>query len=134
MNQSPDLETLVLANLGRSLEMYQALNKKLDHMLTGVDGLDSIESQAQQIRDFMTEITAHEQQSQAAIRQYRDANDSASEPVKQITSRLGDLMQNVLLKISRLENGAQKSRQLLLPQIRNEAKVVQMKSAYNQYL
>lgn len=133
MNQAADLEPLVLANLNRSLQLYQELSQTLDQMLSQEELIDSIESQAALIRDAMAEITHHEQQSQESSQQYRSSRSVASEPVKQVTSRLGDVMQEVLFKIGRLENAAQKSRQMLLPQLRNEVKVVQMKSAYNQY-
>ena len=90
-----------------------SIQEDLDAFKTELSGLNEIQQQTQSIRDA-----------------YRNSQPSASQAVKQLTEQTGNLIQNLLLKIAKLEGAAKESHRRLIPEIDQHVRGKQMKQAY----
>jgi hypothetical protein len=116
-----------------ALEQYQLMNSLADQMLTGNLPPDQWQDTADMMKRVSLGLENLKQIDQTTVSNHRDRCSQASSEMAQIKDQLALSMQALLMKVSRLEQQAVKSKQALLPQINAGVKVLQMKSAYGKY-
>ena len=128
-----ELETQVVQTLEQLLQKYQQIDQLADKMLvdnTPIEYMDEKMVLINQQRESAAKLMTH---SQSLRDQYLNSNKQASPRVRQLTNMIGNLMQNLLMKISKLEKLAKESGAQLVPQIQQGVRAAQMKNAYARY-
>ena len=128
-----ELEKKVQHALQYALEQYDSLHTMADQMLSNQQTPEQWHQTAEKMRGVSVAIERVEQESQSTKEQYRASCVSPSNAVSQLSAKLATHMQSFLMKVSRLEQQASKSKDALLPQIHDGVKAVQMKNAYGRY-
>lgn len=127
------LENRVHDLLRNSLEQYQTMNELADQMLgTGLQP-DQWHSTAEKMKQVSVQLEQMEQQNQSITTEYRESRPAPSAAISALKDQLATQMQTFLMKVSRLEQQALKSKQALLPQIHENVRAVQMKNAYGKF-
>jgi len=124
------LEQQVLTSLQQIQVRYQHLNRLADQVLqnnTAISMMDEAMLEMKQERESIERLT---RAAEPLNNQYRATREHASIAVKELTRSVGELMQSLLMKISRLERNAKTIHNNLLPKINEGVRAVQMKNAY----
>ena len=133
MNQD-NLETQVFQSLELMWQKYQQLDALADQILVNGDSAEAMEATTMQLKTERESLEKLETDSRLIKEEYRRTRPHASEDVNRITEKLAMLMQRFLMKISKLETQAQRSRESLKPLIHDGVRAVQMKNAYGKYV
>lgn len=135
MNQECELlERQVLGVLQQMRTEYQAMQVLIDQLDFEQSGWDRFEATSAQIRNRTTELERLDLETRELKTAYRNSRSQASAEVSQSTSELAREMETFLIKLNRLENAAQKSRQGMIPQLQAGVRSVKMQAAYGQYV
>ena len=102
-------------------------------MLAGESLVGSYDEQMLELKTERDAIASLQADNFQINDRYRKTRQHASANVKQLTDQIGSLIQNLLMKMTKLERRAQDSCQQLLPQIHEGVRAVQMKNAYGKY-
>lgn len=127
------LENRVQDLLRNSLEQYQTLNELADQMLGSSLQPDQWHATAEKMKQISVRLEQMEHQNQSTTTDYRQGLPKPSAAISALKDQLATQMQTFLMKVSRLEQQAVKSKQALLPQIHDSVRAVQMKQAYGKF-
>lgn len=132
MIQQP-LEQPVRDSLSVILEQYGLMNRLADEMLAGKLPPEQWQETADKMKCVSLNLERMEKESQAVKNEYQQHCRSASAAIIELQNQLASSMQSLLMKVSRLEQMAARSKEALLPQIHAGVKAIQMKNAYGKY-
>ncbi len=130
---NPDaLEQQVLEDLQSLLMQYQSMNELAAMMLTA-DGSDSMyNTLSLELTSRRERIESAECASAPARQEYRANRAESSSAVRLATQQLGDVMQQLVMRLGQLEQQALARKQALLPHVQAGAQAVRMQNAYSQ--
>lgn len=127
------LEAQVQEVLQHSLKQYHLLHQLADRMLNENLPPEQWQESADRMKQISEQLELAEQNNRTLISEYGDSQPESTTAVSALKEQLATQMQNFLMKIMRLEQQAQRSRDALLPQIHASLRAVQMKNAYGKY-
>lgn len=127
------LEDRIQGLLRNSLEQYQTMNELADRMLGSELSSDQWHATAEKMKQVSVRLEQMQQQNHSITAEYRQSSPEPSAAIRALKDQLSSLMQSFLMKVSRLEQQALKSKQALLPQIHESVRAVQMKNAYGKF-
>lgn len=127
------LEDRVQEMLHSRLEHYRQMNLLADQMLDDNDLSSQWHEAAERLNRICLSVEKEDRSNQALADDLRDGKFAACEAIVELKQRLASQMQSFLMKVSRLEQTAMKSKQELLPKIQAGVRAVQMKNAYGKY-
>lgn len=128
-----ELESRVTATLESILEKYVRIDLLADDMLAAESLIGTFDEHMLELRNERDAIEQLQSENRLINERYRATRPHASANVKQLTEKIGSLMQGLLMKITKLERQAKGSCQQLLPQIHEGVRAIQMKNAYGKY-
>jgi uncharacterized protein Yka (UPF0111/DUF47 family) len=114
-------------------EQYGLMNSIADQMLKQSLPIDQWHQSADRLRQISRMIEELERQAQPIKQKYRESGQQPAAEIAHLKDQLAAMMQEFLMKISRLEHQASKSKAALLPQIHVGVRAVQMQNAYAKY-
>ena len=130
MNNPETLETEVADSLRTLLERYRQLKVLTDKLVLGGYSPAEFQAQLNLIQSERKSIEALQQHSKLRYDEYIAINQHASEVVRELTSAVTDLIQNLIANFDQLEAETRKSQAKLQPQVNENLRAAQMKSAY----
>ena len=128
--ENEDLESQVLAALNLTMTKFRKMESVIDRFGELESTPERLDEISLLVRTELDSIAQTEKETSGIKDQYRNTRPHASEQVKNSTQELEGLIERVLMKINVFEQQLQRSRDLLLPQIHQGVRAVQMKDAY----
>jgi archaellum component FlaC len=112
------------------MNKYRQMESLVDRFGEFESAPEKLDEISRLVRTELDSIAKLEKETSGIKEQYRSTRPHASEQVKKTTQQLAGIIERVLMKISTFEQQLQRSRDLLLPQISEGVRAVQMKDAY----
>ncbi len=128
--ENDPLEQQVITTLQSMITKYHQMESLIDRLGEFESPPDNLDEINRLVRNELDAIVKLESESNGVKEQYRNSRPHASERVKEITLQLAGLIERFLMKINRFEQHVQRSRDVLLPQLHQSVRAVQMKDAY----
>jgi hypothetical protein len=124
------LENQVIESLQLMQSNYQRIDDLTLQMLDKQARGTSIQDDMDTLKAELEGLNQIQQRTQSARDAYRSSQPTASVAVNALIEQTGNMIQNVLLKIAKLEDSAKQSQRRLIPEIDQAVRGNQMKQAY----
>ncbi len=131
MNNGDPLEAEVSDALCTLRQRYEQLKILTDQLVAGDQSPTEFQAQLDRIQSERQAIETLQNQSQTRYDQYIASREHASPEVRELTRSVTDLIQSLIANFSELESETRKSQARLQPQVNENLRAVQMKSAYS---
>lgn len=126
----PALEAQVIDSLQLMQTNYLRIDGLAQQMLEKQAAGTPIQDDMETFKSELGGLNEIQQRTQSIRDAYRKSRPSPSEAVNKLTERTGSLIQDLLLKIAKLEESAKESHRRLIPEIDQNVRGKQMKQAY----
>jgi hypothetical protein len=127
------LEAHVHELLHSGLERYRQMNTLADQMLDGDATSQHWHQSAERLNQMIQSLDIEGPLNRFLQQESHQRQIEPGGAISALKEKLALQMQSFLMKISRLEQTALKSKQSLLPQIQSSVRAMQMKNAYGKY-
>lgn len=128
--ESEQLESQVVENFQLILTEYRRMDHLADRMLNLQAQGKTIETEMQSLHQNREALERIQAQAKPMQQAYRISQANASESVKQLSQVTTSLIQSLIKKVAMLEESTRESYRRLTPEIDQNVRGNQMKSAY----